>query len=138
MKTTYTLTGVLLLAPLLACQPDLSLGLDKPQTCHGTEETRVMNTAEARAGASRQSTRLTVDFHQRLGHVFIKSTAADILPARDGLVHFVSRQPAFWLAGQFNPMTGELRLVSQRQLEVNGVTQTISSTGQFACPVRAV
>ncbi|MDO9480934.1 MAG: hypothetical protein Q8K34_04295 [Hydrogenophaga sp.] len=128
-KTTMVLSfGVLALS---GCNPIASWSA--PLTCSGMEESRSWVEGEPEARVVVKRSPLVVNFQQANDQVTVKSTTAKVLPSSDGWVHFSTKAPAFWQAGQFNPGSGELSLVGSRQLAIDGRVQHIFHTGRFSC-----
>ena len=116
---------------LSACNP--MVAWNAPLTCRGMEESRSWVEGQPEAQVVVKRSPLVVNFQQTEGQVTVKSTKARVLPSSDGWVHFSTKAPAFWQAGQFHPGSGELSLVGSRRLQVDGNVQHIAHTGRFSC-----
>lgn len=134
MRSALKAAGGVVVALLVsACQPNS--WWEAPQTCRGSEETRVRVDGAPLDQMAVHTTPLAVDLQLRPDHVQLKSMSLPVVSSSDGWVHFASHSPAFWVAGQYHAASGQLSLVSERVLSVNGANQHITSTGRFVCPV---
>ncbi|MEY8878072.1 MAG: hypothetical protein AB9M60_16290 [Leptothrix sp. (in: b-proteobacteria)] len=116
---------------LSACSPGRPW--DRELTCRGDEQSTASFPAEADTAPIQKRHANRIDFHLRSGQAFVKTHTAPITETGKDQFHFSARHEASWVDGQFDRRTGALSLIEQRELQVEGRTQQVRTTGQYLC-----
>lgn len=132
MKTAgFPLLG--LLASVLAAGCDQTQAWDTEFHCVGQEEAIATFLSEAPEKAMRKTYPQNIDFHLRSGTAMVRSAIVKVDDTSTAIMHFEAKGSNVWMSGQFDQQRGQLKLIEERTLSLEGRQQQVRTTGQYRC-----
>lgn len=110
---------------------------DQEFSCAGQEESIASFVGDEPAKAIRKTYPISIDFHLRDDAAMLRSTRAAVQPGDDGGLRIESSGKGVWVHARYEPASGDLSLIEERTLEIEGRSQQVRTTGRYHCQRRS-
>lgn len=118
---------------LVGCGPNVPW--EQSLVCAGTETVSTLTDRPTGQPDIQNKPPYAIRLSARLGdgRMYVKSLALDAAPSTDGYQRFRSDGDWVWMIAQYEQTQRELRLISERKLDVANDRQTIRTVGRYSC-----